>query len=594
MTGIFLEAAQADAAGGKFRVRVIRAGLSGNGVFYPDAVLSQSARLFEGARVFVKGDREHLAGEGKDFRNLVGKLSNVSFVAGGAPDTGELQADLAMIEPQGEIARKIREAHARGMTDLFGLSIDAAGKVERAKIGGRDARTAVNIAKVNSVDLIVEPGAGGQVLNLIESLGSRPMEFLSKQIIKDIIAASALPDGAKKQLQKKFGNSEDLTEEALREAIADAREIASAVTESGHVRLGGFPRIEVGESRHEKVQTWFDALLDPEHKDHRQATSIKDLYIATTGDRGLTGHLANCDEALMRESLGSTSWPDVLGNSITRRMIAEYRRIGIYDVWRPVVNIVPIQDFRTNERTRFGGYGDLPIVNEGGPYVALTSPTDEKATYAVQKRGGTEDLTLEMIANDDVGAIRRIPMSLTWAAKRTLAKFVMDFLRNNPTIYDSIALFHATHGNLGSSALDATQLAAARLAIMKQTELNSADRIGVAPSWLAVPLDLQETAVNLFNRNTNNDKTFVQAMTLQILPVWYWTDTNDWVAGCNPLEVPTIELGFFRGIEEPELFIQDMPTVGSMFTNDKLTYKIRHIYGGAVVDFRGLFKAVVP
>ena len=27
-----------------------------------------------------------------------------------------------------------------------------------------------------------------------------------------------------------------------------------------------------------------------------------------------------------------------------------------------------------------------------------------------------------------------------------------------------------------------------------------------------------------------------------------------------------------------------------MFTNDQLTYKIRHIYGGAVIDYRGFYR----
>jgi hypothetical protein len=44
-----------------------------------------------------------------------------------------------------------------------------------------------------------------------------------------------------------------------------------------------------------------------------------------------------------------------------------------------------------------------------------------------------------------------------------------------------------------------------------------------------------------------------------------------------------LEIGFLDGREEPELFIQDMPNTGSMFSNDKLTYKLRHIYGGGVL-----------
>jgi DNA primase large subunit len=59
------------------------------------------------------------------------------------------------------------------------------------------------------------------------------------------------------------------------------------------------------------------------------------------------------------------------------------------------------------------------------------------------------------------------------------------------------------------------------------------------------------------------------------------------------MDVPGIEIGFLDNQQEPELFVQDNPTVGSMFTNDKVTYKIRHIYGGNVVEYRGWDKSVV-
>lgn len=47
------------------------------------------------------------------------------------------------------------------------------------------------------------------------------------------------------------------------------------------------------------------------------------------------------------------------------------------------------------------------------------------------------------------------------------------------------------------------------------------------------------------------------------------------------------------GNEEPELFIQDNPTAGSVFTNDQITYKIRHIYGGAIIDYRAFQGSIV-
>lgn len=652
---------EAGAAAGTWRIRVIRAGLSGNQVFYPDGVLKEAVPLFEGARVFVKSDAEHLTGGGKDVRNLIGGLSDVTFVEGSAPDTGEIRATLKLIEAQGDIAVKLREAWDQGMTALFGFSIDVDGTVKRVKRGGRPIREATKFIKVRSVDLIVEPGAGGAVIDLLEArkdsimdreqlialleaagllkgkdpdkLTDEDLQTLLREAVarateaesegdategdgdgvsrEDLteglrmvearadmrarIDRSKLPDKAKARLKARFDREERFTEAEVDQAIKDEADYLAEFTESGRVRdLGDISRIEAGESRAEKVAAMLDAFFDTGHADHRHAQSFKECYVAITGDSRVTGLIRNCDQALLRESLQSSSFDAVLGDSITRRMIADYNTPMRYDVWRKIaMTPVPISDFRTQERTRWGGYGDLPSVAEKGPYTALTSPTDERATYAITKRGGTEDVTLEMIKNDDVGVIRAIPTKLSRSAKRTLAKFVLDFILDNPVIYDGIALFHASHGNLGAAGLDKVSFAAGRLAMLNQTEKDSGDKMGVPPVSMLVPDDLEETAVDLFRRNTNQDKTFVQSQLIEVLPVWYWTDANDWALAADPVEVPTIEIGFLDGQEEPEIFVQDSPVSGSMFTRDTLTWKIRHIYGGNVVDYRGLYKAVV-
>lgn len=184
-------------------------------------------------------------------------------------------------------------------------------------------------------------------------------------------------------------------------------------------------------------------------------------------------------------------------------------------------------------------------------------------------------------------------MKMNRAAKRTLSKFVLDLLKDNPVIYDTLALFHASHGNLGAAALSAATVAAGRLTMKAQTEKNSGDKLGIGPRYLWVPDDLEETAVDLFRRNTEQNKNFVQSLSLQVMPVWYWTDANDWCLSADPADIPSVEVDFFSGDEEPSIFVQDSPTLGSMFSHDKLTYKIRHIYGATVTDYRGLYKGVV-
>lgn len=119
----FLEALETTEKGAKrFKIRVISAGVSKNGNYYSPAALREAAPLFDGVRVLVRFDEDHIQGKGKDFRNLIGRLANPRFIE----STAEIQADFELIEPNGAIAVKLREAFDGGMTGLFGFSIDAA------------------------------------------------------------------------------------------------------------------------------------------------------------------------------------------------------------------------------------------------------------------------------------------------------------------------------------------------------------------------------------------------------------------------------------------------------------------------------------
>jgi hypothetical protein len=71
------------------------------------------------------------------------------------------------------------------------------------------------------------------------------------------------------------------------------------------------------------------------------------------------------------------------------------------------------------------------------------------------------------------------------------------------------------------------------------------------------------------------------------------TSTTAWWLVADPNRIPTIEVGFYQGRQDPELFTQSDPTVGSVFNSDKVTYKLRHIYSGAVLDCRGFVKGNV-
>lgn len=589
----------------KWRVQVVQFGEDVNGNWWDKGVLTAELSKFEGARVFCLAEGQHQAKPhpfGKPVRDMIGWLDDVK-----ATQTG-IEATLVISKAAAWLGEMVADAWEKGKKDLIGLSVDITGKATKKRHNGKRLPMLATLGKV-TVDVVYDPAAGGQFLQMaaaakaspketnMDGFGNAPaanqVEEMKKMqqstcsmFLAATLSASSLPEAIQEKLKDEY-SGKVFDEATLHAAVKREKEMLDKLTGSGLVADGG--HIRVTEDVHDKSIKMLDDFFAGEVK------SFKAAYIAVTGDENVTGVL-NSSNRLMA-AVDSGTFANVLGDAITRKMVAEYNASGL-GAWKKLVSVVTVFDFRTQRRGRIGGYGDLPAVAEGNPYGALTTPDDEEATYAATKRGGTEIITLETIKNDDVGAIKRIPQKLARAAARTLYKFVFDFIGTNPTIYDSVALFHASHSNLGAAALDKTALSAGRLAMIKQQEAGSNELLGIPPQFLIVPADLEDTAYELTvqpnaGNFTPNAPDAVLRQTWDIISVKHWTDANNWFLAADPGDIPTIEIGFLDGKEEPELFIQDMPTSGSMFSNDKLTYKIRHIYGGAVLDYRGFYGALV-
>lgn len=424
-----------------------------------------------------------------------------------------------------------------------------------------------------------------------------------RTVLRESLASCPeLPEVARVRIRNRFqgvlDRNETFTATQLAEAIREEREYLGSLHSSGAVTgfgPGVASTVQMGEAAEDKANTMLDDFFTKKPGSH----SFKECYIAITGDRKITGKIVEAvnlsQYTRLRESLNTGVFDQVFADAMNRQLVREYTRLNLR-TWGSLVDIVPVADFRTRHRIRIGGYANLDIVLQGQPYPALVSPTDEEATYAVVKRGGTEDLTLEMIRNDDVSAIRLIPLRMARAATQTLHEFVFNFLANNPTIYDSVALFHANHANLNTTAFSAAEYMVLRRKMRSQTEKDNNKPIGILPRNLFIPNTLEEAAYNAFRQDTNLEPRLVatQQVRPNIVVVDYWTDADNWFATASTDQTPMIELAFLDGNEDPEMFVQDMPEVGSMFTNDKRTYKIRHTYGGAIVDYRGFQGAIVP
>lgn len=304
-------------------------------------------------------------------------------------------------------------------------------------------------------------------------------------------------------------------------------------------------------------------------------------------------------------SVATTTWAEAFGDSMRRALLYWYASRAEWESWRNVAMISNAPDFRTMRRVRVGGLVDLADVAELGTYQEITIPPDEEETFAVGKKGNIFSYSMESAYNDDLGALAEIPKKIAFAAKRGLYKTVFDVFRLNPTMGDGVALFHATHGNLGSAALSDPNLRTAIQIMRDQTEYGSNEPLGfIQPKYVIIPNELEATAWELARASVSNnlatptrnetiENWFLSFGLVPLPPIAYWTDANDWALCADPQIIPTIEVSFLNGRQEPEIMIQDQPNVGSVYSADKISLKGRFIYGVKALDPRGMFKAVV-
>jgi hypothetical protein len=459
------------------------------------------------------------------------------------------------------------------------------------------------------------PGAGAPAAAGAQAVAveQRILQADSRSRLRDALAESKLPDLVQARIKKRF-DGQVVEDAAIQQAIKDERDYLGELTtalgdESGTVRGFGETRIAVeGEST--RLQMAMHKLFkvpgdDVNTSDIAPFEGLRQAYERITGDKGVSGRLP---AQRIQQAVTSATFANLLANTLYRRLIADYREQDYGE--RNIITVGSAPDFRTREAIRIGYFGDIATVDpETGDYQEIAAPGDEKVSYAVTQRGNLLTITRKTIINDDLRGVTRLVGRLGRAARRTFARFVWNFAISNSTYdADATAWFHANHTNLGSTALAAAEIEVVITALANMTEPNSGEKLGLPGSanvagmrlWLVVPRALLGTAKKENEREyldanfTPNPVRHVFGMNSErIIVLDLLTDVTDWYVFRDASDIESIGIDFLGGQEEPEFFLADQPTVGQMFVADKLQYKIRHEYGGDILDYRGAYKEVV-
>jgi len=463
---------------------------------------------------------------------------------------------------------------------------------------GTGAGTAVVAAAPTGVEVAALFEAERTALREELQQGRRLIEC-ERTLLRTLTGAS-LPTALTTRVERRFSGRVFEASE-LEAALADERALLAELTDVGLIRGMGYEKqIRVGMTEGERLQKAFDQLFDIQEGERvPQLGGIREAYVVATGDSGITG--VSAPEQLREADITTATFSYLLGTSMNKRLLKDYQAWP--SEWQKFCTVTPIKDFKQQDRIRLGAFGSLSTVPEDTAYTTLTL-SDTRAVYVPAKRGNLVPVTRETIVNDDLYAIRQIPGKLAVAAAFTLAEFVYGILTAAGNIYDGSPLFTngGAHGNSAVATPGTPNTGAALASAAMQTGVTKMRRqtnlagkpIGLKPRYLIAPPELEwqgmvvTKSAGAPGANYNDINPMLGYAEVIVAP--QLSSPTGWYLAADPRVIDTIEVGFVGGQINPVLFIQDQPLFGSNFTNDVITYKVRHEYGGAVVDYRGFYQ----
>ena len=317
---------------------------------------------------------------------------------------------------------------------------------------------------------------------------------------------------------------------------------------------------------------------------------LRDLAIDCLTRTGRAGVHRLDDDQLFREALTPDSqFTGILSDSVNKSMAIAYRAAQTtYQRWtRRGSN----SDFKTATHYQISEAGDLLQMTQSGEF-KFDEMIDQGVGKALATFGRSFGLSRQALINDDIGILTKVPEAYVRAAGRGINKLVYKMVGSNPAIYDSVTLFHNTHGNLASAAaaIDVDPIGLGRTAMRTQKNLRGKETLNIGPRFLLVPAAKEVRAqqfvsVNFSPTEWGKTNPFAGGTLEVVADAELDTySTTAWYLAAAPGDVETIEVTYLNGDDMPKLESQ----VGFDFLGIK--WRIYIDYGVTVLDYRGVYK----
>jgi hypothetical protein len=315
----------------------------------------------------------------------------------------------------------------------------------------------------------------------------------------------------------------------------------------------------------------------------------------------------------LQEAMSTSDFPLLFGDIIDRSMLGRYNEWPA--IWPKLAKRGTVKDFRVKRQfTMDGAEAILSEVPQGTEYPEAAL-TEGKYDYSVKKYGRRVPFLWEVFINDDLDALRDTPGSLAKAARLSEERFGTELFVDSTG--PDATFFSAGNGNritTGGAGLTVATLTAA-LQVLWGFKDADGNPIYTGPVKLVVPPALSVTANNIANATeirvatgggTTSDQITAtnwvgNLVTEVVVDPWIPIidtsgnkNTTWYLFADTTVGRPAMEMGFLRGHETPELFLKSPNAtriggglVGAeegSFETDGIDYKVRHCFGGGLLE----------
>jgi hypothetical protein len=290
-------------------------------------------------------------------------------------------------------------------------------------------------------------------------------------------------------------------------------------------------------------------------------------------------------EIVERSFHTSTDFPIILANVARKTLRKSYETIP--SNWRPLVRVTEVPDFKEVKRVQIGDAPRLVHKPEGAE-VRYGSFSEAQEKFNIRTFARAISITREMVINDDLSALERLPSMWARSCAELEADLVWEALLGESLMSDGKPVFDKAHANvMTASALDLVSYFQARQALRLQKGLDDKNvSLNLSPSLLFIPPSLELAALKLFASTSPNETDKVNPYAGAHKPIVEarLEDAKAWILAADPTQIDMVELAYLEGARGPRIETE------TKFENDVTRMKVAMDVGAKAIDWRGFQK----